>query len=48
MPPTAGKHYEDRILDDPAGQELDHVRPIRNEIRRRVEQLITELLTVST
>jgi arsenate reductase len=48
MPPTAGKRYQDWILVDPARQDLDHVRPIRNEIRRRVEQLITELLPVST
>ena len=39
-----GKRYEDWVLDDPAGQDLDHVRPIRNEIRRRVENLIGELL----
>jgi len=38
-----GKRYEDWVLDDPAGQDIDHVRPIRDEIRRRVEQLISEL-----
>ena len=38
-----GKRYEDWVLDDPAGQNLDHVRPIRDEIRRRVEALISEL-----
>jgi arsenate reductase (thioredoxin) len=38
-----GKRYEDWVLDDPAGQDIDHVRPIRDEIRRRVEQLIGEL-----
>jgi len=38
-----GKRYEDWVLDDPAGQGLDAVRPIRDEIRRRVEALITEL-----
>ena len=38
-----GKRYEDWILDDPAGQDLAHVRPIRNQIRRRVENLISEL-----
>ena len=38
-----GKRYLDWQLDDPAGQGLDAVRPIRNEIRRRVEKLITEL-----
>ncbi|MBS1699670.1 MAG: arsenate reductase ArsC [Actinobacteria bacterium] len=39
-----GTRYEDWVLDDPAGQGLDAVRPIRDEIRRRVERLVTELL----
>ena len=39
-----GKRYEDWTLDDPAGQGVDAVRPIRDEIRRRVEQLIGELI----
>lgn len=39
----AGKRYLDWQLDDPAGQGLDVVRPIRDEIHRRVENLITEL-----
>jgi len=39
-----GKRYEDWVLDDPAGQAIDDVRPIRDEIRRRVEALIGELL----
>ncbi|KAL4811435.1 hypothetical protein ASPSYDRAFT_86375 [Aspergillus sydowii CBS 593.65] len=38
-----GKRYLDWQLDDPAGHGLDAVRPIRNEIRCRVEKLITEL-----
>ena len=38
-----GKLYEDWALDDPAGQDLDAVRPIRNEIRRRVEDLLPTL-----
>jgi protein-tyrosine-phosphatase len=38
-----GKRYEDWELDDPAGQGLEAVRPIRDEIRRRVAQLISEL-----
>jgi arsenate reductase len=38
-----GKRYEDWVLDDPAGQDLDHVRRIRDVIRRRVERLIDEL-----
>jgi len=39
-----GKRYEDWVLDDPAGQDLDHVRPIRDEIRSRVERLVAELV----
>ncbi|MFM2720134.1 arsenate reductase ArsC [Microbacterium mcarthurae (nom. nud.)] len=39
-----GKRYEDWELDDPAGQGIEAVRPIRDEIRRRVEVLIGELL----
>jgi arsenate reductase len=39
-----GKRYEDWVLEDPAGKEVDAVRPIRDEIRRRVENLITELV----
>lgn len=39
-----GKRYEDWELDDPAGQGIDAVRPIRDEIRARVEALISELL----
>ena len=42
------KRYEDWVLDDPAGQDIDVARPIRDEIRRRVEQLITELQPVSS
>ncbi len=38
-----GKRYEDWSLDDPAGRDLDAVRPIRDEIRRRVEALIASL-----
>ena len=39
-----GKRYEDWELDDPAGQGIDAVRPIRDDIRGRVEALIAELL----
>ncbi|WP_309132017.1 arsenate reductase ArsC [Brevibacterium sp.] len=39
-----GKRYEDWQLDDPAGQGLDAVRPIRDDIRVRIEGLIEELL----
>jgi arsenate reductase (thioredoxin) len=38
-----GKRYEDWDLDDPAGRGVDAVRPIRDEIRRRVETLIASL-----
>ena len=38
-----GKRYEDWKLDDPAGQGIESVRPIRDEIRRRVEELIGSL-----
>jgi len=38
-----GKRYEDWVLDDPAGQGIEVVRPIRDEIRRRVGKLIDEL-----
>ncbi|KAF4227817.1 hypothetical protein CNMCM6805_002572 [Aspergillus fumigatiaffinis] len=38
-----GKRYLDWKLDDPAGQGIEAVRPIRDEIRRRVEQLLSEL-----
>lgn len=43
-----GKRYEAWVLDDPAGQGIEVVRPIRNEIRRRVEQLIDELRPVAS
>lgn len=39
-----GKRYEDWKLDDPAGQGLESVRPIRDEIRRRIEDLIASLV----
>lgn len=39
-----GKRYEDWALSDPAGQGIEAVRPIRNEIRGRVEALLAELL----
>ncbi|PQZ99157.1 heat-shock protein HtpX [Arthrobacter sp. MYb229] len=43
-PVFPGKRYEDWVLEDPAGQGIDGVRPIRDEIRARIENLITELL----
>jgi arsenate reductase (thioredoxin) len=39
-----GKRYEDWDLPDPAGRDLASVRPIRDEIRRRVEELLAGLL----
>jgi arsenate reductase len=38
-----GHRYEDWALDDPAGLDVDSVRPIRDEIERRVRRLLTEL-----
>ncbi|MEP9363042.1 arsenate reductase ArsC [Nocardioides sp. CN2-186] len=38
-----GKRYEDWALDDPAGQDLEAVRPIRDEIRRRITELVDSL-----
>jgi arsenate reductase len=42
-PVFPGKRYEDWELTDPAGLELDGVRPIRDEIRGRVEALLASL-----
>ena len=39
-----GKRYEDWALADPAGQGIEAVRPIRDEIRARVEALLAELI----
>ncbi len=39
-----GKRYEDWVLDDPAGQGIESVRVIRDDIKKRVEQLLSELL----
>lgn len=38
-----GKRYEDWVLEDPAGQGIDTVRQIRDQIRLRVEELIADL-----
>ncbi len=43
-PVFPGKRYEDWQLEDPAGQGVDAVKPIRDDIRSRVEALIAELL----
>jgi arsenate reductase len=42
-PVFPGKRYEDWQLDDPAGQGIEAVRPIRDEIRGRVGKLLAEL-----
>lgn len=39
-----GKRYEDWQLGDPAGKSIGEVRPIRDEIRARVEALLAEIL----
>jgi protein-tyrosine-phosphatase len=39
-----GKRYEDWTLDDPAGQDLETVRQIRDEVDGRVQKLLAELL----
>ncbi|MEY2448165.1 MAG: hypothetical protein QOH79_1641, partial [Acidimicrobiaceae bacterium] len=42
-PFVPGKRYEDWALDDPAGQEVAAVRPIRDEIEQRVRALLASL-----
>ena len=42
-PVFPGKRYEDWVLDDPAGKDLEAVRPVRDEIRDRIEALIAEI-----
>ncbi len=39
-----GKRYEDWVLEDPAGQGIESVRVIRDEIKARVVQLLSEIL----
>jgi len=39
-----GKRYEDWVLDDPAGQGIQEVRVIRDEIKSRVTALLAELI----
>jgi arsenate reductase (thioredoxin) len=38
-----GKRYEDWVLDDPAGKSVEEIRPVRDEIERRVRRLLDEL-----
>jgi len=45
-PVFPGKRYEDWQLADPAGQGVEAVRPIRDEIRGRIEALIAEIAPV--
>lgn len=40
-----GKRYEDWVLDDPAGQDIEFVRKVRDDTKVRVTALIAELLT---
>jgi arsenate reductase len=42
-----GKRYEDWVLEDPAGKGVESVRPIRDEIKGRIQQLISELIPAS-
>ena len=42
-PVYPGRRYEDWELSDPAGKSVDEVRPIRDEIDRRVRRLLDEL-----
>jgi arsenate reductase (thioredoxin) len=43
-PVFPGKRYEDWELDDPAGEDVDTVRRIRDEIDARVRELVSDLL----
>ncbi|MGK0740902.1 arsenate reductase ArsC [Leucobacter sp. Z1108] len=43
-PVFPGKRYEDWALEDPAGQGIESVRPIRDDIRARITQLVSEIL----
>jgi protein-tyrosine-phosphatase len=42
-PILPGKRYEDWDVEDPAGQDVEHVRPIRDDIESRVQALLTRL-----
>ena len=43
-----GKRYEDWELVDPKGKSIDEVRPIRDDIKSRIEALLTELMPAET
>ncbi|SDK00293.1 arsenate reductase ArsC [Nonomuraea jiangxiensis] len=47
-PVFPGKRYEDWVLDDPAGQGIEAVRPIRDTIEARVRALIADLTSAHT
>ncbi len=38
-----GKRYEDWVLDDPAGQGIESVRVIRDDIKHRIEALVADI-----
>jgi hypothetical protein len=42
-----GKRYEDRPLDDPAGQPIEQARPIRDEIKQHVRRLLDTITSVT-
>jgi arsenate reductase (thioredoxin) len=42
-PILPGRRYEEWVLPDPAGQPLDAIRPIRDEIEERVQKLLNQL-----
>jgi len=39
-----GKRYEDWVLEDPAGKGIETVREVRDEIKRRVTELLAEII----
>ena len=47
MSDMPGKRYEDWELKDPAGQDLQTVREIRDDIKDRVSKLLSELLNLA-
>lgn len=47
-PVFPGKRYEDWELMDPAGKGIEDVRGVRDDIKARIQQLISELLPTST
>ena len=47
-PVYPGKRYLDWDLEDPAGKSVDEVRLIRDEIQRRVERLLSDLLDAAS